>query len=210
METAFLFAILASLFYLAGFIPYLYHTFRGRVVPHAFSWTVWAILSAINTYALYRLEGMTESMIPTLTRTGCLMIGAIVSWFLIRKIRITGFDYIAVGLWILCLYIASHFWVENAIIPTIIVDILVLTPTLKKIWHDPYSEWLTAWTLTIGTMICILLSLPIVTFESAVFWAYAMLMNAMVALYIVLRRRYPTKTIKKPVVRKREFLYKNT
>lgn len=109
MDTSLIFSLLGAVLYLSGFIPYLYQTFRGRVVPHAFSWTVWATLSAINTYALYRIEGVSESMIPTLTRTGCLMIGAMVSWFLIKKIRITGLDYTAVGLGLLCLYIASRF-----------------------------------------------------------------------------------------------------
>ena len=51
-----IFAILSAVLYLAGFLPYIYQTFRGRVVPHAFSWTVWAIISAINTYSLLRVE----------------------------------------------------------------------------------------------------------------------------------------------------------
>lgn len=46
------FITLSILFYLIGIIPYMYHIFHGRVVPHAFSWTVWTILSAVNTAGL--------------------------------------------------------------------------------------------------------------------------------------------------------------
>ena len=183
-------AILSAILYLTGFLPYIYHTFRGRVVPHAFSWTVWAILSAINTYNLYQIEGMDISLISPLTRSAALATGAVIAWFFIRKIRITGLDYIAIGLALICLYIAFHYGVQDAILPTILVDILVLAPTIKKIWYDPYSEGLTSWVLTIFSQACLLLSLPEITYSSSIFWIYVMTMNAVVSTYIFSRRRY--------------------
>lgn len=50
-------SFLGAFLYLVGFVPYMYHVFRGRVIPHAFSWTIWAILSSINTYALFMSTG---------------------------------------------------------------------------------------------------------------------------------------------------------
>ncbi len=189
----FFLAILSALLYLVGFIPYIYHTFRGRVVPHAFSWTVWAILSAINTYSLIGAEGWDISVLSPMVRTSALLFGAIVAWFFVRKIHISGLDYIAIGLAILCLYVAFHFGVHNAIIPTILVDILVLFPTLKKTWYDPYSEGLSAWVITIFSQACLLLALPEITWQNALFWIYVMTMNALVSLFIVMRRQYMKK-----------------
>lgn len=128
-------------------------------------------------------------MLSPVVRTSALVLGAIVSWFFIKKIVITGLDYIAIGLALICLYIAFHFGVQNAIIPTILVDILVLVPTLKKIWHAPYSEGLTAWVLTIFSQVCLLFALPEITLENAIFWIYVMSMNALVSVYILVRRK---------------------
>ncbi len=63
------FVILGTLLYLIGFIPYMYHVFHGRVVPHPFSWTIWAILSAISTYALMSSDGVTDSLFTPVIRT---------------------------------------------------------------------------------------------------------------------------------------------
>ena len=52
MTLSLFFVILGTLIYLVGFLPYIYHVFHGRVVPHPFSWTIWCILSGINTYVL--------------------------------------------------------------------------------------------------------------------------------------------------------------
>lgn len=45
-------AITSALIYLVGFIPYIYHAFHGKVLPHPFSWTIWATISGINTLAI--------------------------------------------------------------------------------------------------------------------------------------------------------------
>lgn len=194
------FAITSSILYLCGLIPYLYQVFHGRVVPHAFSWTVWAILSSINTYNLYHLDGLKVSLISPITRTSMLTIGAIIAWFFIKKIQIWWIDYISILLAIVCFYIAVHYGSQDAIIPTIIVDILVLIPTLKKVWNDPYSEALSAWFLVIFSQAFLLLSLDDITWSNSLFWIYVMLINAFVAIYIVLCRIYVVKKSQKTFI----------
>lgn len=185
---ALFFSILGALLYLVWFIPYIYHAFHGRVVPHPFSWTVWAILSTINTYALYLDSGMTETLLPTIVRSIALIIGMCVGWYMIHRIQINWFDYLCISLGIGCLLIAYLYGAENAIIPTILVDILVLSPTLKKIWRDPDSEDIFAWVLTVFSQACVLLSIGHYTVENSLFWAYVMSVNALVALLIYRRR----------------------
>jgi hypothetical protein len=114
--------------------------------------------------------------------------GAFVAWFFVRKISLSLFDYICLLLAILTLVIAWKFGVASAIIPTIIVDLLVLAPTLKKIWINPDSEDAFAWILVVFSQACTLLALGTYTFETTLFWLYVMCMNACVAFFIIRRR----------------------
>ncbi len=190
MTLSLLFVTLGTLIYLIGFLPYIYHVFHGRVVPHPFSWTIWCILSVINTYVLLWTGIIEMTLLTPLVRTIALLIWAIIWWFLIRRIRISFFDYICLLLAILCLAIAYIYWVNQAIIPTILVDILVLSPTLHKIWNDPKSEDAFAWICVVFSQACILFSLPSHTFENSIFWAYVMIVNAFVAIFIYRRQLY--------------------
>ncbi len=190
LTTAFFFASLWAILYLVGFIPYIYHAFHGRVVPHPFTWTVGFILSAINTYGLFLADGFTDTLIPTVVRTCALCIWAWVGWYMIQRISLNWFDYMCIALGVGCLFIASYFGISEAIIPTILVDILVLSPTLKKIWRDPDSEDIFAWVLTVFSQACVLLSIGHYTMENSLFWAYVMSVNALVALLIYRRRLF--------------------
>lgn len=68
-----LFASLSAIVYLVGFVPYIYHAFHGKVVPHPFSWTIWAILSSINTLAIIRDTGFSIELISPFTSTSSLI-----------------------------------------------------------------------------------------------------------------------------------------
>ncbi len=190
MELSLIYALLSAIIYLSGFIPYIYHIYHGHVVPHPFSWTIGAILSAINTFGLMAVSGITASLAPTIMRSVCLMIWWIIWWFFIRKIKINTFDYFCLFLAVIAIGIAFFFWVQKAIIPTIIIDILVLSPTLKKIWIAPDSEDPIAWITTTISQFFLLLSLGSFSLETGLFWTYIMSVNALVAAFIILRIRY--------------------
>ena len=183
-------AYLAVIIYLIGFVPYIYHVYHGRVIPHPYSWTVWAILSMISTIWLISTLGLDTSSISPIIRTICLCIWGCIWWYFIQKIKINIFDYICLSLGIAIIYIAFHFSLAQAIISMICVDLLILTPTLKKIWNDPRSEDSLAWITTALSQIFLLLSLEKYTFDIVVFWVYIMLVNASVAAYILLRVHY--------------------
>lgn len=97
------------IFYLVGFVPYIYHAFHGRVVPHPFSWTIWCILSGINTWILLDLYGMSSTLITPMVRTLALVVGSLVGWMLIRRIAISTFDYICLLMAIICIAIAYRY-----------------------------------------------------------------------------------------------------
>ena len=77
LDTSLFFVILGTAFYAIGFVPYVYHIFYGRVVPHPFSWTVWCILSGINTLVLFSTDGVDSTLITPIFRTLALSLGAV-------------------------------------------------------------------------------------------------------------------------------------
>jgi hypothetical protein len=188
MTLSLIFVILGTLFYIVGIVPYIYHTFHGRVVPHPFSYTIWAILVGINTLVLFSSESVHTTLITPIVRTGALIICAAIGWVLIRRISINVFDYICLFLAIACLIIAYFYGISSAIIPTILVDFLVLSPTLKKIWIDPNSEDILAWICAAISQICMLMSLSSYTFDTTAFWIYDIMINGLVA-FLIYRRR---------------------
>jgi hypothetical protein len=183
-------SILGAILYLVGFVPYIYHAFHGRVIPHAFTWTVGAILSWINTLALIESTGLDASVVTPVVRSSALIVGAIVGWMMLRRITVNKWDYIAISLAIVAIGCAYFFGASQVIVVTILIDILVLLPTLRKIWRDPDTEDAFAWILVVASQACILLSLSHHTLENSLFWVYVMSVNALVALLIVRRRIY--------------------
>lgn len=67
---------------------------------------------------------------------------------------------------------------------------LVIAPTLKKIWLNPHSEESLAWVTAGFSLFFLLCSMRIYTFESVIFWIYDMLLNLGVAVFIIYRTRY--------------------
>lgn len=191
MNFSLFFVILSIIFYLLGIIPYLYHTFHGRVVPHAFSWTVWAILSAINTLVLISHTGLNSLSISPIIGTLSLCIGAIIGWFLIWKVQITFFDYFCLFLALSVVGIAYFFWLLQAIIPSVCVDLLLLAPTVRKFWKTPRSEDAWGWLGAGVSKLFLLLSLgtSALSFEN-LWWWYAVIINLAMAIVIFYRTRY--------------------
>jgi hypothetical protein len=87
------------------------------------------------------------------------------------------------------------FDIKEAIIAMVIVDMLVLLPTLKKIWLIPETEDAFAWFMTSLSQGSFLLSLPLLTFENSFFWFYAISANLIIGIFIRIRTRYGPRTI---------------
>ncbi len=184
-------AITSALIYLVGFIPYIYHAFHGKVLPHPFSWTIWATISGINTLAIIENSWWSDQLVSPLTSTLCLFIGSMVGWIIIKKIHIRFFDYLCLALALWVLLLAYFFSVRDAILPSILVDILVLSPTLVKIWKNPESEDASGWIWAGASRLLFLVSLGIGAFSFASFWFwYSIAINFLVAAFVLRRQRY--------------------
>lgn len=187
MSQSLIFASISVFLYFIGFIPYIYHVFHGRVIPHPFSWSIWFLFAATNCYILFEINGLTWSLGSLVLRTFALIIGMSCGWWMVRKIALSKFDYLSLLLAIFVIIFVNIYGLKEAIIAMVCVDIVVLLPTIKKIWMDPRTEDAFAWFTTALSQACFLLSLPFFTFENSFFWFYAICANLSIGLYIRLR-----------------------
>ncbi len=186
-----IFITLSILFYLIGIIPYMYHIFHGRVVPHAFSWTIWTILSAVNTAGLVSHIWLSYLTVVPIISTIALFFWAVIGWFMIKKIKVVLFDYICLCLALFVVGIVYMKGLSHAIIPSIIVDLLILAPTIRKLWDDPRSEDLIGWLGSGISKLFFIFSLGVVAFSfDNIWWWYVVIVNMSVALLIFYRTRY--------------------
>ena len=109
MTLSLVFLILAIVFYLIGAIPYAYHIFHGRVVPHPFSWTVWFLFSVVNGYIIFESYGYSSLIILMIIRSLALGAGAILGWIYMSKISIGKIDIIALILAVGMIFVLKYF-----------------------------------------------------------------------------------------------------
>jgi hypothetical protein len=190
MNLSYIFITLAVLFYCIGTIPYFYHIFRANVVPHPFSWTVWCIFSLMNGYILYQNYGLSILHILVGLRTITLCVWAIIGWYNLSKISIGRIDIIALVLAIGMIFVMKYLWLNEATLSMILIDFLVLIPTLKKIWINPRSEDSIIWLTSAVSFLFFVLSFPTIDFANAWFWIYVFLINCLVALLVYRRTLY--------------------
>lgn len=182
--------ILSTVLYLIGLIPYLYHVFHGRVVPHPFSWTIWCVFALTNGYILIMNEGYSLSSIPVFIRAFSLLIGAILGWISISKISIGRLDITALLLAIVVIFSLRMIGMNQAIVCIILIDFLILTPTLKKLWLNPKSEDPLAWIMGWLSQMCILFTLESYSFANIGYFVYLGGINLLVAFLIYRRMLY--------------------
>ncbi len=184
------FALLATIIYLIGMIPYLWHAYHGRVVPHPYSWSIWSIFALTSGYILYDQWWLTIALVPFLVRSIALMIGAYFWWKKRAKISIGRFDRSMLLLAVLSISGMYFYGHSEAVFFIIILDFLILAPTLRKIWDNPDTEEKLAWIMAGVSHTLVLLSIEIIAFSTIGYTIYNILINFAVAFLIYRRHEY--------------------
>ena len=125
------FAVIAAILAIVGNIPYIVDIFKGRVQPHAYTWFVWTLVTAIVFFGQVA-KGAGIGALPTAA--------AGIFTLLIFK-HVTKIDTI-----FLLLALAGIVpWVitEDPTISVVIavaIDLTAFIPTLRKTWLKPSTE----------------------------------------------------------------------
>lgn len=190
METITTVAIISSVFYFVGILPYFRDTLKWRTLPHPFSYFVWFILTGFNTGVLF-FQWEYTSLIPAALNTlSCIIFTyyGIRAW---KNIEINSFDY---GFLILALLLFPFYLYTRDILMTVILSVLIdflgYLPSFKKWWLQPWSETLFTFFIIGIAQLLILFTQENITLESGLFWGYAFLVNMIFITSIAARRYY--------------------
>ncbi len=174
---------------LVSYIPYTLSIISGRTKPHAFSWFVWAFLTAIAFFAQ-----LADNAGPGAWATGftavCSVFFTILAVFCGEK-NIARSDWItflaALGTIPIWYVMKDPLW---AVVLITIIDALAFYPTFRKSWHKPQEEMTLTFSLSALKFGVALLALENTTWTTALYPWSLVIMNGAFVVMVWYRRRY--------------------
>ena len=132
-------AVIAIIIGLVGYVPYFTTIFSGKTKPHAFTWFVWGLLTAIAFGGQVAGNGGAGAWVTGFT--------ALISFTVFGLALVKGKRDFPLADW-LCLVgcmLSLALWAVtdnplSAIILITIIDMLAFIPTFRKSYYKPDSE----------------------------------------------------------------------
>ncbi len=124
----------------AAFVPYIRSILDGATRPHVFSWIVWGTNTCVAFYATLHAQGGAGAWAVGFSGAITLLV-AVLAYAKRADITITRTDWLflisglaALPLWFMA---SNPLW---AIVIVTAIELLGFGPTVRKSWHQPYSE----------------------------------------------------------------------
>jgi hypothetical protein len=134
-----IFAIIAALLAVAGNIPYVIDILKGRVKPHAYTWFVWTIVSAIVFFGQL-MKGAGVGALPTAASE----IFTLIIFLLSLKYGFRGVTRIDTFFLLAALAGIIPWALTNdptiSVIIAVSIDVIAFIPTFRKTWVEPKTE----------------------------------------------------------------------
>lgn len=170
-----------------GYAPYIRDTLRGTTKPHAYSWFVWGLLTAI-VFALQIAGGAGVGAWVTLAAASvCFVIVFLGVRGGQRDITRADTGFLALALVALFLWLIVKQPVASIILVSA-AEMLGFAPTVRKSWNKPHTETLFTYQLNAlrhGLSILALQQYTVVTWLYPVTWTVA---NAAFSMLLIVRR----------------------
>lgn len=183
-----LLGITATLLALYSYIPYFRDIFAGKTKPHAFSWLVWFLLTAIAFAAQVKDDGGAGAWVTGFT--------AIIAFIIFITAITRGEKSITKSDW-LCLvgsFLAMGLWAITdspltAVILITIIDALGFAPTFRKAFHKPQEETLITFALSAVKFVIAIAALGNYSAVTVLYPASLVLMNGLFVVMLIIRRK---------------------
>lgn len=175
---------------LAGIVSsgsYMLTTLTGKTKPHFFTTIAWVVPSFIVFLAQFLNGAGPGSWAMACTFFFCALT-SIMAWKY-RQQYIVKSDYLFLALSALAIVL----WIvtKNALLSVILcaaIDIIGFVPTIRKSWHDPLSENLMSYAVTVLKHILSLFALSAMNFITAFFPLVMIVLNSGFCIYLLCRR----------------------
>ena len=186
-------SIIAIALTLIAFIPYIIGILKGVTKPHVFSWIIWG--STTFVVFLAQLEGHAGIGAWPIGVSGVITI--FIAWlaYLNRSdITITKKDWLFFTIALSALPI--WYWMSDplwAVVILTIVDMLGFAPTVRKVYHAPYSEPISFVALFFARNILVLFALEYYSLTTVLFPAVIAAACLLLITLMLVRRRVITR-----------------
>lgn len=133
------FAIVAAFLAIAGNVPYVIDILKGRVKPHAYTWFVWTVVSAIVFFGQLA-KGAGIGALPTAVSEVFMLIIFLLSLkYGFRHVTKTDTFFLLLALAGIIPWIITNDPTGSVII-AVSIDVIAFFPTLRKTWREPKTE----------------------------------------------------------------------
>jgi hypothetical protein len=134
-----IFAYIAVVIAICGYIPYLIDAYKKRVIPHPYTWLVWSVVTGITFFGQV-VKGAGVGALPTLVSE---IFSITVLLFSLRygfkNVVKTDHYFLAVALLGLIPWLLTKDPTISVII-AVGIDLVAFIPTIRKTWKHPSTE----------------------------------------------------------------------
>jgi len=167
-----IFAIIAIVLVIGGYLPYIQNVFSGKTKPHPFTWIISTLLNLLN-FILYLQNGGgpgTFIMLTVLVMTSIILWKSLQNFNEMIVLSDKAFFISSLMILALCLVIESS--QVSAVLATS-TSILSFIPTVRKSWNSPHSETISTYVINSIRHILVIFSVStfsIVTVFNPIAW----------------------------------------
>ncbi len=184
----FIFAVIAVILTILGYIPYFKDIFLRKTKPHLYTWLIWTITVGMATIASWYGGGN----FATLVLFTCLLL-VILVFLLSFKYGTKNIKPIDTVILLFCLVAIVVWWQLKdlllAIIMISIIDGFGYFPTFRKSFEDPWSETLKFWAIMVVANILTVASSAQYNFLTLTYLVTIIICNLTVLIICFIRRR---------------------
>ncbi len=188
MDTKTFLAVVATMVAIYSYIPYFRDIFKGKTKPHAFSWLVWFLLTAIAFVAQLSDGGGAGAYVTGFT--------AFVAFFIFMTAIFRGEKNITKSDWA-CLigaFAAMGLWAVTSqplltVILISIIDALGFLPTFRKSYYRPHQETMQTFMLSSVKYAIAIVALSNYSLVTILYPASLIVMNILFVGMLISRRK---------------------
>lgn len=196
MDIKIIFAILSSIIGIIAFVPYLKDVFSFKTKPHIYTWFIWIITQGTAVVGMIYGGADWGSL--------SLMMGLI----FIFCIFLSSFKYgtkdidISDTVILIFAFLAIIVWWQLekpifSILMVSVIDMFGFIPSIRKTYNDPWSETFSAWGLFAVSNLLAILAISEYNFLTVFYLLTIGVMNTLLFILILTRRKVLQKKIKR-------------
>lgn len=193
MDYKFVLGISAIVIAFVSYIPYVRDIFAGKTKPHAFSWFIWGVLTAIGFAGQLAGGAGSGAWVTGFTALACFSI-SIVGLVKGRKniIFVDWLSLIGAGVALFLWYLTKNPLLS--VILVTVIDALGFFPTFRKSYSKPQEETLSTYFLSGLKFLISLFALQNFTILTALYPVSLVVMNWLFIAMLIVRRKQLGKT----------------